>query len=509
LSKATELPERSPTATAERAMDVSPIEDPAERGLAEEIGAEALEAEAPLRPPPSRRRWWILATVLAALALLYALGHRGEEAAPPGPGGGPGLAGAFGQGPVVVTTAGARQGAVAIEAEFVGTLEAEAFAELFARTSGQLVEVRADTGERVRRGQTLARIDDAEEREGLEQTRAALRMAEATVAQRQADLELARATAERTRSLLEERLVSEQVSDQAQAQLAAAEAQLALARAQVEQARANLATTEVELANTRIIAPFDGFIGQRLLDGGAFAATNRPVFTIVDLSTIETEIHLTERDAARVAVGQPASVRVAAFPERRFEGRVARIANIFDPQTHTTTAEVEVENPGALLKPGMFATVAIVYRTEPDALLVPESALVEGERETAVFRLQAGEPAVDPGGGGAARPGGGGPAPGDRSGGGAGRSGPAAGAAGFVAERVPVTKIGAGTGEDRDWVAVEGALRPGDRVITLAPEGLRAGMPVVPGDRAGGTGETGAAPATPRPPASAERRQDS
>lgn len=415
----------------------------------------------------------VLPSLASASFLVLALGcgDGGGATGPGGPWGG-------GRPPAVVSTAPVEQGAFTVEAQFVGTLDATSSAELFARTSGPIVEVNADSGDPVREGQVLAVIQPDEAAKQVEQARAALRIAEATLGQRVANLEVARANARRAETLFAQDLVSQQDYDALQAELIGAESQLELARAQIGQAKANLSSAQLELAKSRLTAPFDGFVGQRYLDRGDFATTTRPIFSLVDLSVIETTISIPERDAARIRVGQPATVQSRAVPGQVFEGRVARIASVFDPQTNTTEAEIELENPGGLLKPGMLANVTVTYDTEATALLVPAAAVVEGERESHVFvaeRASAGPEADEAGRA-------------DREDSAAGPPGPQ-----WIARRVPVQVLGTGAG-DRAAVEPEGtdaALGPGSRVVVLGQQALSDGAPITVSDApaAAGTGE--------------------
>lgn len=406
--------------------------------------------------------------VLAALALaaayyvIFARGGAGGGASK-GPGGGFGGPGGFGA-PAVVRTAAVEQGEFDVRAEFVGTLRARTTADLFAKTQGQIVQMLADTGDPVRAGQLLARIDSADQRQRVEQAEAALRMAEATLAERRATRDVAQATDERTETLFRQNLIAAQQRETVRAERLSAEAQVRVAEAQIEQARANVGVARAELAKTEIRAPFSGLVGKRHLDLGAMASPNAAVFSLVDVSTIKTTIALTEKDAVRVRAGQRAVVSSEAFPGAEFAGRVARIASVFDPNTNTTQAEVEIENSDGRLKPGMFANVAVTFRTEPTALLVPKAALVEDERETYLFVAERAVP----------RP----------EGPGEGRSpqGPGAGppqGPSWTAKRIPVRRIGTGSEErHRDSVAVEGDLRAGQPVITLGQQDLRDGSPV-------------------------------
>ena len=360
-----------------------------------------------------------------------------------------------GFGPASVEVAPVSRGDFVASAEFVGTLQAKATADLYAKLNGQILEMRVNTGDRVSAGQVLARIDPGELNERVDQARAAQRMAEATLGERRAALGIARSTAERTRALFEQQLVSQQQNDQAQAELQGAAAQVQVAEASVSQARANVGAARAELEKALIVAPFSGVIGKRYLDKGAFAATNRPVFSMVDLSTIKTTVPLTEKDAARVRVGQEATVTLEADPAARFKGVVARIASVFDPNTNTTEAEVEIANADGRLKPGMFANVSIAFAVEPGALLVPRSAVVEDERDTFLFLAE--KSAAPP------------PSPGA----------PEEKGESWTAKRVAVKRIGTGTDPKQDQVAIEGPVQPGQSVITLGQQELRDGAPVM------------------------------
>lgn len=392
-------------------------------------------------------RTMVLVLVLAGIYFV-AFARKGEEGGRRGNGGGGGFGGPGMGGPATVATSPVSRGSFVASAEFVGTLQAEATAELYAKLNGQIVEMRVDTGDPVGSGQVLARIDPGELGERVEQAQAAVRMAEATLGERRAALGIARTTADRTESLYQQQLVAQQQHDAAQAELQGAAAQVQVAQAAVAQARANLGVTRAD-EKALIIAPFSGVIGKRHLDRGAFAATNRPVFTLVDLSTIKTTIPLTEKDAARVRPGQTATVTADAFPGTGFQGVVARIASVFDPETNTTEAEVEIANADGRLKPGMFANVSIAFATEPGALLVPRAAVLEDEREAFLFVARQ-APAREEG------------AP------------PT-----WTAKKVPVKRIGTGTDKAQDQIAVEGALQPGQQVITIGQQDLRDGAPVI------------------------------
>jgi RND family efflux transporter MFP subunit len=366
-----------------------------------------------------------------------------------------------GRPPAVVKTAPVELGSFDVAVRFVGRLRAESSAELYARVSGPITAVLAGTGDFVRRGQLLATIDPAEERQRVAQSGAALRIAEATLQQRRAALEVAQANARRSESLFAQNLLSQSDYDTAKAELTTAQSQLELSRAQIEQARSNLAGAQLTLDQTRIVAPFDGFIGTRHLDLGAHATTSRPVFSIVDLSTIRTTIAVPAQDAVRIRLGQEANVVADVLPGRPFNGRVSRLSSVYDPQTNTVEAEVEVPNPEGILKPGMYASVTIAYRTDATALLVPRAAVQRNEQEEWVFvasKAPEGE--------------------------------------GLLATRVPVRVLHSADATQAK-VGVEplqGTIAPGTQVIVLGQENLADGDTVytgAPPPRAGGPGAKG------------------
>lgn len=379
------------------------------------------------------------AVILVAAAVLYffVLPSSSEPAAGAMQGGGPSSTLA------VVTAASVEQGDFSISAEFVGTLQAISFAELYAKANGPVTRLFAETGDRVQAGQVLAQVDDAEALQGVRQAEAALKMAEATRAQRQAALQVAQTDAARTEGLYAKKLVAEQDYQAVQAALLSAEAQLRLSEAQIEQAKANVSQAQLQLDNTRVRAPFDGFIGKRLMDLGAMSSTSRPVFTLVDVSTIKTTVPLVDKDVTHIRPGQAVSIASDAFPGRIFDGKVARISPVFNPETGTTDAEIEVGNPGGVLRPGMLVRVSIAYQTEQAALLVPYASVVRSGEGAHLFIAEEQEEGA------------------------------------WSARQVPVRVLGTGNSRQGErMMAVEGTIQAGDQVVTIGQENLRDGATV-------------------------------
>ena len=148
------------------------------------------------------------------------------------------------------------------------------------------------------------------------------------------------------------------------------------------------------------MAPVDGFVGKRYLDPGAFASTNAPVASVVDIRTVRMVANLVERDMRRVPVGTTANVEVDAYPGETFKGRVSRVAPVFDPATRTAEIEIEVPNGGYRLKPGMYSRVQLTISTRSDAVTIPRNALVDLSGKTGVFVAATPEKAEGTRGGG-------------------------------------------------------------------------------------------------------------
>lgn len=161
------------------------------------------------------------------------------------------------------------------------------------------------------------------------------------------------------------------------------ESDIRAAQAAVAQAQSALGTASMLLDQTNVIAPFDGVIAQKLLDVGASASPAAPIFVI---STRAVEVRLTVEEA-RIALVRPdlsADLSVAAFPGKKFTGRVSSVAPTGDARAHTFEVKVIAADPEAQLKAGMFAEVSMVTSQKGDALLIPANAVLNGKVVTVV-----------------------------------------------------------------------------------------------------------------------------
>ena len=411
------------------------------------------------------RKFVLLAVAIALIGGGVFLYKRSDTSAAGSVGAGGGRGGA--RPPMPVEFATVKRVPVAERVMIVGNLIGAATVEAVPRANGRLETVNVRLGDRVRKGQPIAKIEDREVREQVRQQEAAYKVSEATIRQREADLRLAQTNLERNKSLLDRQLLPRQTYDDTEARHQAAMAQLDLARAQYEQSKARLDELRINLFNTVIASPVDGFIGKRYLDPGASVSPNVPVASVVDISHVRMVVNVVEKDVRRLQAGMNALVEVDAFPGEKFTGRVSRLAPVFDPQTRTAEMEIEVPNASFRLKPGMYARVQLTVAERANALAVPRNAIVNVNDKTGVFVAG---PA--PAGGGTR--GTGGTPRGDAQ--------PAGGATAMTARFVPVV-IGI---RDEDQVEISAGLEEGTRIVTTGAMGLRDGDRIVPSAPAGG-----------------------
>ena len=276
--------------------------------------------------------------------------------------------------PVEITAVATEDVDVTVHA--VGTLEAEQSVRIQPKRAGRVVELAVAEGSRVAAGTVLARFDDRDFRARLDQARASLTETQVRAAN-------ASRQHERTRQLKEQGIAAVQQYDDLKAELDRSTAAL-------DVARANVAFAEAELAETVIIAPFDGVIGRRLVDTGAFVREGDTLTTIVDADPVEIVFAVPERHAADLRIDQDVAVTVASDATRAFPGTVTFIDPEVDPVNRTVVVKAILPNPELALRPGQFATVALTLAHHANAIVVPEEALVPSGDRVYVYVVEDG-----------------------------------------------------------------------------------------------------------------------
>ena len=285
---------------------------------------------------------------------------------------------------------GALQRDVAVEVFGLGTVEARVTSKIGFKVSGVLVELRADVGDRVAKGAVLARLDDREQAARVGRAKAATEQAEANVqratasAQKaQANFANAKAISERRQKLVQSNSASVETAETAKtAQDAAfadvnlAASDIAVARAAIGDAKAQLQQESATLDFHTLAAPYDAMVTARLKELGSALGAGEPVFTLIDPKSVWVLAFIDESKAGEIQVGEPADVVLRSHPGRRLRGKVARIEPESDRVNEERRVEIVYENLPDTFYLGEQAEVYIATVRLPQALLVPEAAIV-------------------------------------------------------------------------------------------------------------------------------------
>ncbi len=282
-----------------------------------------------------------------------------------------------------------------------GTLAAEDQVVLGTKVIGRISEIAVDLGSRVRKGETIARIDPSDYRLRVEQAEAALQQArvrlglpaegssdrinpEQTSLARQAAATLteARLTHDRMAKLWEGNYIARAELDAAVSQLAVAEGQYQNALEEVRnrqailvQRRSELEITRQQLADTTIVSPMNGAVSERQVSMGQYLAAGAPVVTLVRIDPLRLRLAVPERQAGTVRVGQTVELTLEGDAHKYF-GRVARLSPVFLENNRTLLIEAEVPNPNGILRPGSFAKADIIIEAGEQIVTVPRDSIV-------------------------------------------------------------------------------------------------------------------------------------
>lgn len=289
-----------------------------------------------------------------------------------------------------VETAPIVKGPMELRRTFSGTLESNAEFLVAPKVSGRVEHLAVAMGDPVIRKQEVARLDNDEYIQAVAQANADLAVAEADLTGAENARDIAQRELNRMETLKNRGVSSASQVDAARAEWLAAKARVETAQARVLKARAQLETARIRLGYTTVFADWTGgsdtrFMAEKFVTEGDTVSANAPLVSIVELDPLLAVLFVTEKDYGRLEIGQPADLTTDAFPDRTFQGRIARISPVFKTQTRQARVEVRISNPSLDLKPGMFVRVTVVLEQVADTLMVPETALVNRNHETGIF----------------------------------------------------------------------------------------------------------------------------
>lgn len=239
------------------------------------------------------------------------------------------------------------------------------------RVEGKLIKVTANLGDQVKAGQSLAVIDSIQ----MGEARAEYRHA-------QSELKLAEANFQRTDKLFKDEVVPQRQWLEVKN---AYERAQTTARESADHLHILVGSSDTGVSTFVITAPFSGVVIEKDAVMGELAKPDGKLFTIADLSTVWIEADVSEKDLGKLTVGSPATVTVSSFADESFKGKVSYISSIFDKQTRTVKARIELPNPDRKLRIDMFARAMVDLTSSREALILPQEAVLLVQGQSTVY----------------------------------------------------------------------------------------------------------------------------
>ena len=283
-----------------------------------------------------------------------------------------------------------------------GYVVAQRKAAVSSKITGRLIAISVEEGNRIRKGDVIARLENEDTSAVKDRAAANLRVAKANLDQTKSELADAAANYRRSRELLDKGFISRLEYDAADARHKKADASVAAAEASVRAAGAALQEAEVTVEYANIRAPFDGVvltknadIGDIITPLGAAANAKAAVVTIADMDSLQVEVDVSESNIGQVKVGQPCEIQLDAVPSARFRGEVHMVVPTADRTKATVLVKVRFIDKAPGILPEMSAKVAFLERTINDRELTPRTAispesLISRDGKRAVFVIRDG-----------------------------------------------------------------------------------------------------------------------
>lgn len=230
-------------------------------------------------------------------------------------------------------------------------------ATLAAEVAGNVEALSVELGQRVRKGQVLARIDTRALRQQLAEAEALFNQAQDRF--------------DRAEKLFAKRSITKEQHIDAIAGRDVAEARLASARLLLEK--------------SEVRAPWNGHVAAKRVEVGDYAGPGQPLIDLVAMDRLKVRAPASAADVPYLRIGVPVVVRVDVFAGETFEGEVVRMGAELDPSTRTLEVEAEIDNPDLRLRPGLFGRMELERRTLADALMVPLTSVIDFEDRKVIY----------------------------------------------------------------------------------------------------------------------------
>ena len=246
---------------------------------------------------------------------------------------------------VLVEAIPARTSTYRTDLQGIGSLTSDESVQVASEITGRIEGFEFKEGQPVKAGDSLIKLDDA--------------LARAEVADAKARFDLANANRERARALSRTGNVTERAQDEAVANL--------------ETARAALDLASVRLAKHVIKAPFAGVVGLRKASVGAYVSVGTPIVNLEKIDVLKVDFKLPESALTQVGLGQQVQIEVDAIPGRKFKAEIYAIDPHVDVNGRALQVRARMDNPGLVLRPGLFARILVVGKGEQQVVVVPEA----------------------------------------------------------------------------------------------------------------------------------------
>jgi membrane fusion protein (multidrug efflux system) len=242
----------------------------------------------------------------------------------------------------------------------VGTITAVQGVTVTPEIGGTVSEIAFESGAIVAKGDLLVNLDTRSEAAQLKAT--------------QAQLDWARVSVDRARQLRTDSTVSQSELDQAEAAYL--------------QAKANADVIQAAIDKKTIRAPFAGKLGIRQVNLGEYLDAGKPIVSLQSLTPVYADFSLPQQAFSQIATGMTVRVSMDAYPDKQFEGKLTAVNPNLDEATRSVRLQATLDNPGQLLRPGMFARIELVLPSAPDVLVIPATSILSAPYGDSVYLIE-------------------------------------------------------------------------------------------------------------------------
>ena len=282
---------------------------------------------------------------------------------------------------VAVEVVDVQYGTINDRRRFTGTLRPLSRVDIAARIGGRLERVNVDIGDRVKRNDVIAEMDNAEFEQDVAQAAADLMVTQATLQERRGAVEMTRRDFDRAEQLRQQGIASEAEFDTVRARLQADEAAVKVAEAELSRREAALQAARVRLSYTVVRAAWEAGVDERVVsersvDEGATLSANMPIVTLLDVDRLIAVIYVTERDYTPLRTGMQATIMTDSQTGSPRRGTIVRMAPAFQEGSRQARIEIEVDNRDFQFRPGMFVRVELELGSVEHAAIIPRQAIL-------------------------------------------------------------------------------------------------------------------------------------